>query len=114
MVEEDDEVDDDDAYALDDYDYDHDYDEWDDDGDEEDDDYDDDQVAYVDDDGYFYADQETIDAVDQELAWDDEEMSNIVISYLDARNALAQARIARGFLPSGCPCCLWHSTTFWP
>ena len=32
-----------------------------------------DQVAYVDEEGWFYADEETIDVVDEGIAWDDEE-----------------------------------------
>ncbi len=58
-----------------------------------------DQVAYVDDEGWFYADEETINAVDETIAWDDEEFAQTVITYTDARNALAHARIARGFYP---------------
>ena len=56
-------------------------------------------MAYVDEEGWFYADEETINAVDETIAWDDEEYAQQVITYTEARNALARARIARGFYP---------------
>ena len=55
---------------------------------------DDDQVAYVDEEGWFYSDEDTITAVDESMAHDDEEYSQQVISFTEARNALAKARIA--------------------
>ncbi len=63
------------------------------------DDQSDDQAAYVDEEGWFYADEDTINAVDETIAYDDEEFAQMVITYTDARNALARARIARGFYP---------------
>ena len=60
-IGEDDE-DDDDAYVLDDY---EDDEEWyGDEGDDDEEADDEDQVAYVDDEGWFYADEETINSVD--------------------------------------------------
>ena len=47
----------------------------------------------------FYVDEETINVVDESIAWDDEEYAQQVITYTEARNALARARIARGFYP---------------
>ena len=58
-----------------------------------------DQVAYVDDEGWFYADEDTFNAVDEGIAWDDEAYAQQVTTYTEARNALARARIARGFYP---------------
>ena len=58
-----------------------------------------DHVAYVDEEGWFYADEETINAVDESIAYDDDDYANQVITYTEARNALAKARIARGFYP---------------
>ena len=57
-----------------------------------------DQVAFVDDEGWLYADEETTNVVDETIAMDDEEYAQQVITYTEARNALAKARIARGFL----------------
>ena len=95
--EEYEEDDDDDTYALDDYYENEDY------GDEGDydDDYeeDEDQVAYIDDEGWFYADEETINAVDEMMSYDDEEYAAVLTTYTEARGALAKARIARGFYP---------------
>ena len=58
-----------------------------------------DHIAYVDEEGWFYADEETINAVDEFLSFEDEEYAQQVITYTEARNALAKARIARGFYP---------------
>ena len=49
--------------------------------------------------GWFHADEETINAVDEMFAWEDDEHAQVVITYTEARNALARARIARGFYP---------------
>ena len=54
-----------------------------------------DQVAYVDEEGWFYSDEDTINAVDESMAHDDEEYSQQVVSFTEARNALAKARVAR-------------------
>ena len=94
------EDDDPDAYALDEPEEEYsENDEWEHADYEEDDEEDPDQVAYVDDDGNFHADQETINAVDEMLSWEDDEYAKAVISYTEARKALAQARIMRGFYP---------------
>ena len=58
-----------------------------------------DQVAYADEEGWLYADEDTINAVDETIAYDDPEYAAQVITYTEARNALAKARIARGFYP---------------
>ena len=94
-LDEDEGDDDDDAYALEDYYEDDDY------GDEEgdEDDEDEDQVAYVDEEGWFYVDEETINAVDEMMSYDDEEYAAVLTTYTEARGALAKARIARGFYP---------------
>ena len=89
--------DEEDVDAVDDewHDFDDEEEEWEDPNEEEDPD----QVAYVDEEGWFYADEETINAVDESIAFDDGEYANQVITYTEARNALAKARIARGFYP---------------
>ena len=92
--DEDDEYEDD-INALDD---DYDDDPWYDDDDEEyDDDADEDQVAHVDEEGWFHATEETINAVDDMLTYDDDDFAAILTTYTEARGALAKARIARGF-----------------
>ena len=63
------------------------------------DDDDDDTCAHVSNDGYFHATQEVIDEVDEQLAADDQEYANAVMTFTEARSALAKARIARGFYP---------------
>ena len=70
-----------------------------------DDDYeeDEDQVAYIDDEGRFYVDEETINAADEMLTYDDEECAAILTTYTEARGALAKARIARGIYPVVAP-----------
>ena len=60
---------------------------------------DDDQVAFVADEGWFYADEDTVHSVDECLAWDDEEFAQQLFTFTEARNALARARVARGFYP---------------
>ena len=100
LDEEEDEEDEEDINALDGDDYDE--DEWyDEEADEEyDEEVDEDQVAYVDDnEGWFYADEDTINVVDEMLTQDDDEFAAILTTYTEARGALAQARIARGFYP---------------
>ena len=71
----------------------------DDDEDEHDEDYDDDdqeddpdQVAYVDEEGWFYVDEEVINAVDEHLGFDDQDYAQQVITYTEAHHALARAR----------------------
>ena len=93
-----------DVDALDDDDYNED-DWYDDDAEEEDDEeVDEDQVAYVDEEGWFYADEETINAVDEMLTQDDDEFAAILTTYTEARGALAKkARLARGFYPVVAP-----------
>ena len=81
---------DDDAYVIDG----EEEEDWEDEGDQSDDP---DQVAFVDDEGWFHADEGTINAVDEFLPWEDEEYAHHVINYQDARTALANARIAQGF-----------------
>ena len=72
---------------------------------EEEEEYDDDdewgldQIAYIDDEGNFYADEEAIDEVDALLAFDDDEYSATLVNYKEARDALAKARVHRGFYP---------------
>ena len=84
----------------DDYDYEDDvwYEEGDDDYDD-DEDADEDQVAFSDGEGWFYADEDTIHAVDEMLNFEDDEYAAILTTYTEARGALAKARIARGFYP---------------
>ena len=86
------EVSDDDAYNLIEEEEEEDWDEQDVSGDP-------DQVAHVDEDGWFYADEETIDQVDETIAMEDADYAHQVVTYTEARNALAKARIARGFYP---------------
>ena len=62
-----------------------------------------DQVAYADDEGWFYVDEETVNVVDEHLGYADEEYVQQVITYTEARNALAKARIARGVYPAVIP-----------
>ena len=101
--EDDDDEDDrnDDTYAIDDwYEDDDDGDDvWHGDDDDEEDEWDEDQVAHVDDEGWFYADEETINAVDEMLTYDDDDFAAILTTYTEARGARARARIARGFYP---------------
>ena len=105
-----DEEDDDDAYALDDCDGDDDCcGEGDDD---EEDDEDEDQVACVDEEGWLYADEDTINAVDEMLTYEDDEYAAVLTTYTEARGALAKARIARGFYPVVVPAD-WHATSLW-
>ena len=95
--EEYEEDDDDDTYALDDY---YENDDYGDEGDYDDEyEEDEDQVAYIDDEGWFDADEETINAVDEMMSYDDAEYAAILTTYTEARGALAKARIARGFYP---------------
>ena len=54
-----------------------------------------DQVAYTDEEGWFYADEDTIEQVDETIAWEDEEYAQQVVTYTEAHNVLAKARIAR-------------------
>ena len=58
-----------------------------------------DHVAYVDEEGWFYADEDTINAIDEQLAEEEDEFAAILTNYTEARGALAKARIARGFYP---------------
>ena len=92
---------DDDVQAIDDYHEDEEYGDevWYGDEDAEDEEWDEDQVAYVDEDGWFHADEETINAVDEMMSYDDAEYAAILTTYTEARGALAKARIARGFYP---------------
>ena len=84
-------VDDDYAYAgCINYEYDYDYE-----GEEENED----QVAYVDEEGWFHADEDTINVVDEQLAQEDDEFAAILTTYTEARGALAKARNTRGFYP---------------
>ena len=95
--DEEDEEDEEDVNAIDDDDYDED-DWYEDEADEEyDEEVDDDQVVYVDEEGWFYADEETINAIDEQLAKENEEFAGVLATYVEARGALAKARIARGF-----------------
>ena len=57
----------------------------------------------MDDDGWFHADEDTINAVDNFLSWEDDEYAHQLITFEDARIALARARIARGFYPVVAP-----------
>ena len=97
MEEDEEDEEEEDTYAIDDEYGDDDYgdegDEW----DEEEEDQD--QVAYVDEEGWFYVDEDTFNAVDDMLAWEDEEYAAVLTTYTEARGALAKARIARGFYP---------------
>ena len=74
---------------------------WDDeDADEEyDEEVDEDQVDYVDEEGWFYVDEETINVVDEMLTQDDDEFAAVLTTYTEARGALTNSRIARGFYP---------------
>ena len=72
----------------------------------EDDDYqeeeyeeDEDQVAYVDEEGWFHAEEEVINAIDEHMAQDNDEFAAILTNYTEARGALAKARIASRFYP---------------
>ena len=56
-------------------------------------------MAFVDDEGWFHADEDTINAVDELLSWEDDEYAHHVITYQEAHSVLARARIARGFYP---------------
>ena len=58
-----------------------------------------DQVAYIDEEGWLYADEETINAIDEQLAEGNEEFAKVLTTYVEARHALAKARIAQGFYP---------------
>ena len=58
-----------------------------------------DQVAFVDDKGHFFCNQEVCDQIDESFAEENEEYNQKVIDYRQARTALANARIARGFYP---------------
>ena len=58
-----------------------------------------DQVALVDEDGCVYATEDVIDEMDQQVSAEDEEYAAAVMSFVHARNALRNARIARGFYP---------------
>ena len=102
-LDEDEESDyyDDDAQAVDEEEWDEEtwYGEEDWDEEVEDEDWDDDQIAHVDEEGYFYADEDTIDQCDAQLAQDDDEFCAILTTYTEARGALARTRIARGFYP---------------
>ena len=44
-----------------------------------------------------YVDEETINAVDEQLCEGDDEFAATLTTYTEARGALAKARIARGF-----------------
>ena len=99
--EDEDEDGDNDTYAIDDYyeDDEHGDEAWYGDDDGDDDEWDEYQVAYVDEEGWFHADEETINAVDEMMSYDDPEYAAILTTYTEARGALAKARIARGFYP---------------
>ena len=56
-------------------------------------------MAYIDEEGWFYADEETINAIDEQLAEGNEEFAKVLTTYVEARHALAKARIAQGFYP---------------
>ena len=58
-----------------------------------------DQVAHVDEEGWFYAGEETIEEVDHCLAEETEGYACALATYLEARGAFANARVARGFYP---------------
>merc|ERR1712079_312705 len=45
----------------------------------------------------FYDDEETSNAIDEQLAEENEEFAGVLATYAGARGALAKARIARGF-----------------
>merc|ERR1712073_25326 len=45
------------------------------------------------------ADEETINAIDEQVAEENEESAAVLTTYTEARGALAKARIARGFYP---------------
>ena len=91
--------DEDDANAVDD-DYDHEEDAYyEDDYDYEEEEEDEDQVAYVDEEGWFYADEDVIQTVDEQLGQQGDEYAALLATYTEARGALAKARIARGFYP---------------
>ncbi len=61
------------------------------------------QTAYVDEEGWFYADKDTIHAVDEIIACEDEYFAQMLINYRAARDALAHARIEHGFFPVEVP-----------
>ena len=46
-----------------------------------------------------YADEDTINAVDEMLTYEDDEFAAILTTYTEARGALARARLARGIYP---------------
>ena len=54
-------------------------------------------MAYIDEEGWFYVDEETINAIDEQLAEGNEEFAKVLATYVEARHALAKARIAQGF-----------------
>ena len=60
-------------------------------------------MAYIDEEGWFYADEETINAIDEQPAEESEEFAAVLTTYTEARGALAKARIARGFYPVVAP-----------
>ena len=47
----------------------------------------------------FYADEDTIHAVDEMLKFEDDDYAAILTTYTEARGALAKARLARGCYP---------------
>ena len=61
------------------------------------------QTAYVDEKGWFYADKDTIQAVDEIIACEDEYFAQMLINYRAARDALTHARIVHGFFPVEVP-----------
>ena len=65
--------------------------------------YDDNQVAYVTEEGYFIATEAVIDHVDKQNSSGDDEYAQATIDFTSARNALAKARVARGFFPNVVP-----------
>ena len=108
MADEVDEEDDDEDYYDDDVQAIDEEEEWDEDtwygeddweDEEEEEEWEEDQVAHIDEEGYFHADEDTIDLCDEQLAKGDEEFCAILTTYTEARGALARARIARGFYP---------------
>ena len=65
-------------------------------------------VACADEKGWFYADEEAINAVGECLAWEDEDIAQQVITYTEAHHALAKhvprtAFIQRSPLPTAGP-----------
>ena len=49
--------------------------------------------------GWFYVDEDTSNADDEMLTYEDDEYVAVLTTYTEARGALAKARIARGFYP---------------